>query len=83
MENQTTAPVATGQSDVQQNVASSVQAPTTLAQPVSTQAKQENKIDFKTLIPESYKEHTDTFSKLIVGLIHGSIFIIIFNIIIK
>ena len=31
MENQTTAPVATGQSDVQQNVASSVQAPTTLA----------------------------------------------------
>ena len=34
-------------------------------------------------IPESYKEHTDTFSKLIVGLIHGSIFIIIFNIIIK
>lgn len=56
MENQTTAPVATGQSDVQQNVASSVQAPTTLAQPVSTQAKQENKIDFKSLIPESYKE---------------------------
>lgn len=56
MENQTTAPVATGQSDVQQNVASSVQAPTTLAQPVSTQAKSENKIDFKSLIPESYKE---------------------------
>jgi hypothetical protein len=56
MENQTTAPVATGQSDVQQNVASSVQAPTTLAQPLSTQAKQENKIDFKSLIPESYKE---------------------------
>ncbi len=57
MENQTTAPVATGQSDVQQNVASSVpQAPTiSLAQPVS-QVKQENKVDFKTLIPESYKE---------------------------
>ena len=32
-------------------------------------------------IPESYKEHTDTFSKLIVGVVHGSIFIILFKIV--
>lgn len=57
MENQTTAPVVTGQSDVQQNVASSVPPAQTisLVQPVS-QVKQENKVDFKTLIPESFKE---------------------------
>lgn len=58
MENQTTAPVQTGQSDGQQNVASSAPAntnPISLAAPVSQAATQENKIDFKTLIPESYK----------------------------
>ncbi len=59
MENQTTAPAPTGQSDVQQSVASSVQQPAStisLAQPVSQAKPQENKIDFKSLIPESFKE---------------------------
>jgi len=32
-------------------------------------------------IPQSYKDRSDTLSKLIVGAVHGSIFIIIFNII--
>ena len=58
MENQTTAPAQTGQSDVQQNVASSAPANTnqvSLAAPVSQAPTQETKIDFKTLIPESFK----------------------------
>jgi len=58
MENQTTETAQPVQSGVQQNVATSAkQAPVTLAtSPVSQQAKQESKVDFKTLIPESYKE---------------------------
>ena len=58
MENQTTAPAQPGQSDAQQSVASSAQANTSsisLASPVSQAPTQETKIDFKTLIPESYK----------------------------
>jgi hypothetical protein len=57
MENQTTAPAQSGQSDGQLNVASSAPSNTSsisLANPVS-QATQESKVDFRTLIPESFK----------------------------
>lgn len=58
MENQTTVSGQPGQSDVQQNVASSVQTnaePLSLVTPNSQAQTQENKIDFKSLIPESYR----------------------------
>ena len=32
-------------------------------------------------IPESYKNNTDILSKIIVGAVHGSIFLIIFSVI--
>ena len=32
-------------------------------------------------IPSNYKDRTDTISKIIVGVIHGTIFIIIYSII--
>jgi hypothetical protein len=60
MENQTTASgIEPGQSDAQQSVASSVQQPAStlsLTQPISQAKPQENKVDFKSLIPESFKE---------------------------